>query len=296
MKIASNQVQSVVRFFHSELKDRFEKGEIETMLFYCFSKFLGFTRRVELIQRATETMSESVLLKFNFAVKELKKNKPLQYILGETVFYGLHFKMNTNVLIPRPETEELVDMIIRENTGRSFRILDIGTGSGCIAVSICKNLPGSEVYGLDISSEALLVAKENALTNGTSVKFLCADILKSPPDVSEGSWDIIVSNPPYVTDSEKAEMIANVLEFEPHLALFVPDSDPLLFYRAIVRYASENLNNDGLVYFEINREKGTEVKELLVQSGFSEVRVKKDMQGNDRMVSARRFTPAPLSS
>jgi release factor glutamine methyltransferase len=288
MRIPSNHVKSVVNYFYSELKDEFGKDDIETLLFYCCETYLGFRSRTELTLRAEETMSESDLLKFNFAVKDLKKHRPIQYILGETMFLGLTFSVNEEVLIPRPETEELVDLIIRENKGRTLRILDIGTGSGCIAISLKKNLPESQVTGVDISEGALALARNNAEANRVAVPFIQLDILNIFPLPIAEKLDIIVSNPPYVTSSEKKGMESNVLNYEPHLALFVPNEDPLLFYRKIIEVSVVYLNSGGRIYFEINKEKGKEITELLRLSGFDEITVKKDMQGMDRIISARK--------
>jgi release factor glutamine methyltransferase len=195
------------------------------------------------------------------------------------------------VLIPRPETEELVEFIlseVRNHKSEVSQILDIGTGSGCIAIALKKNLPDANVSAIDISDEALLIAKANAILNQTIVNFLRADILSpiSPKNKSEGTFDIIVSNPPYVRISEKEKMSKNVLDYEPHLALFVNDNDPLLFYKAIAEFALENLSPNGKLYFEINEALGAEIKKLLEEKGFKNVEVKKDMSGKERMTVA----------
>lgn len=217
-------------------------------------------------------------------LEKLKKHQPIQYLLGATEFYGLTFEVNPNVLIPRPETEELVDWIIAENQDKpQLTILDIGTGSGCIAISLAKHLKAA-VTAFDISDQALITAQTNADKNQTFVHFVEFDILN---DLWEGdSFDCIVSNPPYVKESEKTQMKANVLEYEPTLALFVPDENALVFYEKIADFARENLNPDGQLFFEINQYLGAEVIAMLKEKGFKEIQLKKDIYENDRMVSA----------
>ncbi len=217
-------------------------------------------------------------------LEKLKKHQPIQYLLGATEFYGLTFEVNPNVLIPRPETEELVDWIIAENQYKpQLTILDIGTGSGCIAISLAKHLKAA-VTAFDISDQALITAQTNADKNQTFVHFVEFDILN---DLWEGdSFDCIVSNPPYVKESEKTQMKANVLENEPTLALFVPDENALVFYEKIADFARENLNPNGQLFFEINQYLGAEVIAMLKEKGFKEIQLKKDIYENDRMVSA----------
>lgn len=219
-------------------------------------------------------------------LSDLQIGKPIQYILGEAHFYGLVFKVNEHVLIPRPETEELVDWIISDSNlqfaVREIKILDIGTGSGCIPVTLKKHLPQAEVSTIDVSEEAIAVAKQNAAQTGVEVNFIEADILTFK---SELKFDVIVSNPPYIRDLEKAEMHENVLANEPHLALFVSDEDPLIFYKAIAGFAQTNLNPGGKLYFEINEYLGKETIEMLTNKGFIKIELRKDMQGKDRMLS-----------
>jgi release factor glutamine methyltransferase len=233
-------------------------------------------------------------------LSDLKIEKPIQYILGETEFFGLRFEVNENTLIPRPETEELVELIIKEE-GKGKReegkvkILDIGTGSGCIAISIAKNIPTAEVFAIDVSEKALAVAKKNSEINSTKVNFINADILKID-DVTElstfdfrlSTFDLIVSNPPYVRNLEKAEIKPNVLEYEPHLALFVEDNDALLFYRKIAQLAIKNLAVNGKLYFEINQYLGKETVQLLESLAFKNVELIKDIYGNDRIISCEK--------
>ncbi len=285
MKIPSNKIKSVVHYFYTELEGLYGREETETMLYYCLVSYLDFKRRTDILLREEETISESDLLKFSFAVKELKKHRPLQYILGEALFYKLTFLVNEYVLIPRPETEELVDLIVKENVGKALQGLDVGTGSGCIAIALKKNLPFSSITGIDISEEAIAIARQNAIRNNVSVLFTKMNILDPTGWQGEGDFDIIVSNPPYIMLSEKDAMEANVKDYEPYLALFVPDDDPLLYYRHVVEFAFLHLNTGGKIYFEVNREKGKEVGRLLASDGYREIRILKDIQGMDRIVT-----------
>jgi release factor glutamine methyltransferase len=227
--------------------------------------------------------------KFESAIQRLSKHKPIQYILGETEFFGLKFKVNKNVLIPRPETEELVQWIL-DDVGASknpsnLKILDIGTGSGCIAISLAKNLPDVEIFALDVSEKALKTARENAGLNGVNVNFIQADILNL--EALTGKFDIIVSNPPYVREMEKVEMHRNVLENEPNLALYVKDADPLIFYGTIAKLAQVGLQNNGNLYFEINQYLAEETEDILKNTGFK-TELKKDIFGNYRMLRGRK--------
>lgn len=284
MRIASNKISDIVRFFRDELKDNFDKEELETFIAYCFEEFLNI-KRSEITFRGIDTVSESELLKFNFAVKDLKKNKPIQYILGKADFYGLKFIVNEDVLIPRSETEELVDLIIKENQGE-ITILDIGTGSGCIPIVLKKNILSAKVYSIDISEKAIEIAKQNARSNNVEIEFIQQDILSEKQIVlSSGiKFDIIVSNPPYIRESEKAEMHANVLEYEPHIALFVSDNDPLLFYKAITDIGLTELNPGGKIYFEINEAFGVETKKMMEEKGFKNVVILNDINNKNRIL------------
>ncbi len=283
MKIASNKIKDILRFFREELKDSYESDELETIIAYCFEFYLNLNK-AEFVLKSENTISESELLKFNFAIKELKKHKPIQYILGEADFYKLKFKVNESVLIPRSETEELVDLIIHDNKLQSPSILDIGTGSGCIPIALKKNISKANVTAIDISEEALEVAKQNAKNNGVVINFLLNDILHPTSDIQHLTSDIIVSNPPYICVSEKNSMNKNVLEYEPHLALFVEDKDPLLFYKVICDFALKNLNKNGKIYFEINQSLSSETKNLLENKGFKNVELIKDLSNNYRIL------------
>lgn len=225
-------------------------------------------------------------------LEQLIQGRPLQYILGETEFYDLTFKVNSDVLIPRPETEELVDwalITIRAINGETevLKILDIGTGSACIPVSIKKYIPLADITAIDISESALNTAKQNADINQTEINFIHDDILNpSNLELINTKYDLILSNPPYVTDSEKEQMLDNVLKHEPHTALFVPDIDPLLFYHAIADFALNHLKKNGFMFLEINEKFGQETINLLNEKGFKEVELRQDMSGKDRMIRA----------
>jgi len=269
--------------FLNQLSKIYDKDENESFFFMILKSLKGLSR-VDLALNPDLEFSEKELEQIEFYLSELKNNKPIQYLLGKTEFYGLEFQVDENVLIPRPETEELVDWIIQENKSKKdFTILDIGTGSGAIAVSLAKNL-SAEVFAFDVSYDALTIAQKNSDHNQTFVHFTEFDILN---DIWEGEkFDIIVSNPPYVRELEKKEMKANVLNHEPHLALFVPNEDPLIFYKKIAGFALESLSENGQLYFEINQYLGTETVEMLLEKGFKNVQLKKDIFGNDRMILA----------
>ena len=224
----------------------------------------------------------------NQVLERLMGHEPVQYILGEADFYGLKLKVNPNVLIPRPETEELVEWILEDhlNYDEKLKLLDIGTGTGCIAIALSKNRPSAVVTAVDISEEALKVAAENNMLNGGHVQFLKLDILNS--DIKGNDYDIIVSNPPYVLEVERNTLAYNVLNFEPHLALFTPTDDGLIFYRTIIDKAQEVLKRGGQLYFEINPERIVEITQLFNNAGYKRVEVKKDLSGKERMVRGER--------
>ena len=220
-------------------------------------------------------------------VRRLKQHEPIQYIVGECTFHGLTFSVNPSVLIPRPETGELVERIVqRHGATPSLRVLDIGTGSGCIAITLSRQLLRPQVMALDLSAEAIRTAQGNAERNGAEVRFVCADLF-DPHLTLPGPFDLIVSNPPYVRMSEKRDMAPHVLDYEPHTALFVPDADPLLFYRAIARRARGWLTPGGWLYFEINAALSAETAALLVAEGYSDVRISRDMEGKNRFAEGR---------
>lgn len=270
--------------FQDELSSLYDEQEIESFFYLTLEQFHQ-KRRIDLALNPDLEMDSLQLLRWESVVAELKKQKPIQYILGKTEFYGLPFLVNENTLIPRPETEELVDLISKENQTSPVKILDIGTGSGCIAVSLAKNLPNARVSAIDVSEKALATATKNAEINQVEVNFILKNILETD-DLKE-QFDIIVSNPPYVRLLEKSEIKPNVLEYEPHLALFVADDDALLFYRKIAQLALKNLNQNGKLYFEINQYLGKETVELLEKLSFKSVQLMKDIYGNDRMISCQ---------
>ena len=276
--------------FLQELSPIYDEMETASF-FYLIMEHLHQLKRIDLALNPETEISESDVEKWSAILSALKIEKPIQYLLGKTEFYGLKFKVNENVLIPRPETEELVDLIIDESQKakvESLKILDIGTGSGCIAISLAKNIPNAEVFAIDISKEALETAKENAKINEVKVNFIQQNILQINDltfDLELSTFDVIVSNPPYVRMLEKEEIKPNVLEYEPHLALFVEDNDALLFYRKIAQLAKENLSEDGKLYFEINQYLGKETVQLLVDLGFKNIELIKDIYDNDRIVS-----------
>lgn len=287
MKIASNKVSDIIHFFRTELNGMYDSGEIETFITYCFKAYTG-RERATFFLNDTQTVNESELLKFNFAVKDLKQYKPIQYILGTADFYGLKLSVNPNVLIPRPETEELVHLVIKENKkNENLTIIDIGTGSGCIAIALKKNIPQATVNAIDISERALQTAKQNAISNATDITFYQKDILEESVLATNTTYDIIVSNPPYIRLSEQSDMDSNVVDYEPHTALFVPNEKPLLFYDAISNFAMKFLNQGGKVYFEINQQLGNEVVQLLKEKKFSDIQLIKDLNGNNRIVKAQ---------
>ncbi len=281
MKIATNQLSSIITYFKRELSDFYEAHEINSMLFVVLEHFFKLSKK-DTILYPSKMFSESELLLVINTVKALKTYKPLAYILGEWSFYGLNLNINKHVLIPRPETEELVQLILHENP-LATSILDIGTGSGCIALAIKKNLPQAKVEAWDVSEKALAIAKTNATKNNLIVDFKCVDILNVDVALRE-KFDVIVSNPPYITKAEQKLMDKNVLDFEPHLALFVENNNPLLFYEKICDFAVKNLNENGKIYFEINEAFGNEVAELLRKNGFQQVEICKDINGKDRII------------
>jgi len=269
-----------------ELAGIYSKGEIESLVFLIFEKLKGYSRTQFLLAREDKLTSEE-LLNIDRIVARLKKHEPIQYILGETEFFGLPFYSVPGVLIPRPETEELVQWIIQENQLSEPTILDIGTGTGCIAISLRKNIPNSTVFACDISPVCIETAQRNAVLNAAELTVIEYDILNKNPEFTFPGLDIIVSNPPYVREAEKWLMEKNVLEYEPELALFVADDDPLLFYTRIADFALIHLNNSGALYFEINEAFGKECEEMLQKKGFVAVVLKKDLNGKDRMIGCK---------
>jgi release factor glutamine methyltransferase len=284
------QVSEIKKIFHLELDGIYGKEEVANFFYLMLEKYLKL-ERFALVMKPNLAISKEEEQPFFTGLAQLKLERPIQYILGETSFMDLTFKVNESVLIPRPETEELVRWIVDTEGTRSviptspnkknLRILDIGTGSGCIAISLAKAIPNAKVTALDVSEEALEVAKTNAELNGVAIEFIHRDILNLNLNLQ---FDVIVSNPPYVRELEKEEIQNNVKNHEPSLALFVPDDNALLFYKAIAKFSKKNLSKDGRVYLEINQYLGEETKELFESENFKEVILKKDIFGNNRML------------
>ena len=301
-------IKKIKNNFNEQLDALFGKNEVESF-FFILTEYLHNLKRIDLALNPNFEISEEEVQKWKIIISELKTEKPIQYIIGETWFYDSKFYVNEHTLIPRPETEELVDWIVESqkskvksqkidqddviSSGVEMRILDIGTGTGCIPISIKKNIPQAEVFAIDISEEALKVAKRNAVENNVEVNFILQNILEVENLLTfdfrlSTKLDIIVSNPPYVRNLEKQEIKKNVLEYEPHLALFVEDNDALLFYRKIAQLAKENLAKNGQLFFEINQYLGKETVELLEQLDFKNIELRQDIYGNDRMIKCTR--------
>lgn len=293
-------------YFSEQLSTLYPKTEIDTFFFLLVEEYLGF-QRIDTVLKPDFKIPGGKMILLKNALKRIQKEEPIQYILGKTEFYGLPFKVTNNTLIPRPETEELVEWILNEiDTSQNLNILDIGTGTGCIPISLAKHLPNATISAIDVSTEALSIAKENAILNNVSVNLMEQDILqietlsviankvkqsKNNNEITSSQvprndikFDIIVSNPPYVRELEKVEIKNNVLENEPHLALFVDDDNPLIFYSKIADLAKKHLSEKGLLFFEINQYLGKETIEMLSQKGFSNIELRKDLFGNDRMI------------
>lgn len=286
------KISELKAHFIKSLEDLYPSEEIQSFFTILSEKYLNLSRLELALNPQREVLASDAEI-FHKAVLRLEKEEPIQYITGETEFFGLIFKVNEHTLIPRPETEELVDWVISQqnsnlNFDKEISILDIGTGSGCIAISLAKNLINSKVHAIDISEGALKMARKNALENNVSVDFFQKDILDatsfSNSDESEKQYDIIVSNPPYIRELEKELMKANVLNYEPATALFVQNEDALLFYREISKFSKKHLKNDGILYFEINENFKGELVELLRAEGFRKVEVRQDIYGKDRML------------
>ena len=277
-------IKKVISFIKSELINLYPENEIDSFIYLIFEHLFNFSKTQLLISKDSELQNISYQNILSI-IRDLKLYKPIQYILGKTVFYNLTLNLTPDVLIPRQETEELVDWIINETQNKYKKIMDIGTGSGCIAISLAKNLPGSVVYACDISNDALIVTKNNCKLNNVNLQIMQLDILQSDIHLDE-KFDIIVSNPPYVLEKEKKLIHKNVLDFEPELALFVPNDNPLLFYRAIINFGLNHLNNGGKIYFEVNESYGKEMALLLEEMNFHDITLKKDINGKYRMLSA----------
>ena len=283
--------------FNESLKHLYPTSEIDSFFFIILEEYMGF-KRIDIVLKSDFNIDQKSLNLMQIATKQLEQEIPIQYIIEKTEFFGLPFNINKEVLIPRPETEELVERVIKEvsliktyktdsnetKNEKQLKILDIGTGSGCIAISLKKELPSSKISAIDVSNEALRIAKKNALLNKVDINFIHLDILKT--NNLDKLYDVIVSNPPYVRELEKKEMKNNVLNNEPHLALFVDNKNPLLFYNKIAELAKNFLTKNGQLHFEINQYLGKETVILLAEKGFKNIQLKKDIFGNDRIISA----------
>ena len=272
------KVSNIIPYFIKQLNGIVQESEIISLAYISIDFLLGYNRS-DCIIYSDKDITSDVSGRLKQIIVELKTNKPIQQIIGETEFYGLKFEVNDQTLIPRPETEELVQWILEH---KFTSALDIGTGSGCIAIALKKN-KDAEITAIDVSESALWVAKENAKINEVEINFLLQDILKTTtlPKV-----DVIISNPPYILDMEKKLMLANVLDNEPHLALFVPNNNPLLFYKKIADLAFKSLSKKGLLFFEINEQFGKEIVAILCAIGFVDIKLKKDINDKHRMIKA----------
>lgn len=275
------------QYFHRHLDELYGQSETRQFFLLSIEHFFGLTN-ADLIKNEQQRISESEILQLRNVVKKLKKHYPIQYILGNAHFDGLLLKVNEHTLIPRPETEELVHWIIESvEISGNYRIVDLATGSGCIALSLANHLPNAEFSGFDVSKEALEVAQINADKYELNVDFFQVDLLKDDINI-DGKIDVIVSNPPYVRLSEKTLMQRNVVDHEPELALFVSDNDPLLFYDRISDIGLKNLKSGGMLFFEINEQYANEVNELLLTKGYGQVEIRKDINGKFRMIKCVR--------
>jgi len=267
--------------FREELNGQYPPREIDQFFAMTAEDILGYSR-AEIHINLNEVIQEAELEKFEAILGGLRLSEPIQYLLGHAEFYGRKFKVNSHVLIPRPETEELIRWIAQDCQESTNTILDLGTGSGCIAISLKKEIPHANVYAVDKSVQALNLAKKNAELNNVGVEFFAFDILNQE-SLAFMSFDIMVSNPPYVTQEDKKVMAKNVLDYEPHLALFVPEDDPLIFYRRMVDLAEGHLVKGGKIFFEINESFAAEIRSLLMDRGFTSVEIRKDLNGRYRM-------------
>lgn len=286
IRFLSNRVRDILLLFHEELDGMYGSGEVGVFLDMLFEAFLGWDR-VRLLTSREQTVDQSDLLRFHWALEDLKQYRPIQHIIGHTDFCSCRIAVSPDVLIPRPETEEMVEEIVSA-AGRLpayQRILDLCTGSGCIAIALKKAFPQAEVTAVDVSPAALEMARRNAENNSAEVRFVQADILQDNSQLPIADCRLIVSNPPYVMDSERAQMQRNVLDYDPALALFVPDDDPLRFYKAIATIAKEHLSDDGLLVVEINETLAEETCAVFKAKGFSP-NVHEDFRGKARWISA----------
>ena len=306
LRFRSNRVRDIIALFHEELDGVYGSGEVGVFIEMLFEAFIGWNK-VRLLTSKEQTIDQSDLLRFHWALEDLKQHRPIQHIIGYTEFCGCRIKVSPDVLIPRPETEEMVEWLIKNEELKIKKVLDLCTGSGCIAIALKRAFPEAEVTAVDVSEKALALARKNATDNGVSVDFVLGDVLGlhtpqallctqssarnatgiSLPNLGEQQkYDLIVSNPPYVRESERAAMQANVLDYEPGLALFVPDDDPLRFYKAIAAIAQKSLKKEGLLVVEINEALADETCAVFAAVGLKSM-VYKDFRGKSRWVTAR---------
>lgn len=272
-----NKLVNIIPKFLSEINN-FSRREVESFAYLSIEKILGYSKS-DCIIHSKQELSNNNIISFENIINDIKQNIPIQYILGEAHFYDLKFKVNSSTLIPRGETEELVQYILLHDF---ISVLEIGTGSGCIAVSIAKN-SNAKITAIDNSIGALEIAKSNAVLNSVEINFQLRDVFNFS-DIKK--YDLIVSNPPYVLESEKKLMDKNVLDYEPHNALFVSDNDPLAYYKEIAKIATNNLNKNGLLFFEINEKYSNQIIELLSNLNFVDIELKKDINGRDRIIKS----------
>ena len=284
IRFKSNRVGDILGLYHEELDSLYGNGEVGVFLDMLFDAFLGWNK-VRLLTSRGQTIDQSDLLRFHWALEDLKRYRPIQHIIGHTDFCGCRIAVSPDVLIPRPETEEMVNWIVESGERKVESVLDLCTGSGCIAIALKTLCPESDVTAVDVSEKALSIAKKNAVDNNTIITILHADLLASDLKLPTTDFKLIVSNPPYVRDSERTQMRRNVLDYDPALALFVPDDDPLLFYRAIAKVAKEHLAPDGLLVVEINESLSNETCNMFCVQGFCPV-IHRDFRGKPRWVSA----------
>ena len=288
MKWKNNILNDLKSQYIELLSGKFDPSESKQFLDILIEDFYGITK-VQLALEPELRISESEMLKLHWAIKDLLNNKPVQYITGVSCFHDLKLNVNESVLIPRPETEELVSLILDKEKSGNLSVIDIGTGSGCIALALKKHLFNAHVTAIDNSSSALKLAERNGLRNNLEVEFKKIDILNPHSFDSLSKFDIVVSNPPYVTQSDKALMQKNVTDYEPHKALFVEDDNPLLFYKAILNFCKSHLNNQGRIYLEINEQQGDNILQLLEQHEYKNGKIYQDIHGKNRFVVATKM-------
>lgn len=275
-------MEITAKYIKVKLNNIYNSNEVNILIKIIFKNVLNLTD-LDIILNKNKVLTSKEKRKIYRIVAKLSKNEPIQYILKNTEFYNIALKINKNVLIPRQETEELVDLIIKENknTDKTLDIIDICTGSGCIAIAIAKNITSANIFATDISKKAINIGKANAKANEVKIKFAVEDILNHKENGQK--YDIIVSNTPYILQKEKKFIKPNVLDYEPHIALFVGDSEPLIFYEAICKFAKNNLKDEGKLYLEINENQGDNVAALLLNSGFINIEIIKDLNNKNRI-------------